>query len=185
MQAPLRLTTPRLLLRQPQSADAQALLDYRLRNREHLRPWEPARDESFFTLDAQRRLLQEQAARMDDGCALHLVLAPAASPAAVIGECNFSNIVRGPFQACHLGFSLDAAAQGQGLMHEALQRALAHVFDVLGLHRVMANHMPENLRSARLLEKLGFDKEGLARAYLHINGAWADHVLTALVAESR
>ena len=54
-------------------------------------------------------------------------------------------------------------------------------FDELGLHRIMANHQPENERSARLLERLGFEREGYARSYLHIAGAWRDHVLTALV----
>ena len=51
---------------------------------------------------------------------------------------------------------------------------------VLRLHRVQANHLPENQRSARLLQRLGFRVEGLAREYLYINGAWRDHVLTAL-----
>jgi len=54
------------------------------------------------------------------------------------------------------------------------------VFESLRLHRVQANHLPENLRSARLLQRLGFRVEGSAHAYLFINGAWRDHVLTAL-----
>ncbi|KAF1043271.1 MAG: putative ribosomal N-acetyltransferase YdaF [Herbaspirillum frisingense] len=175
------LTTPRLLLRGAGPDDAAALLAYRLRNRDHLQPWEPARPAAFHTLAATRQRLEEQAAQMQRGQALHLMLAPVSDPGTVIGECNFTNIVRGPFQACHLGFSIDAGAQGQGLMHEALTRALAYCFEALRLHRVMANHLPDNLRSARLLARLGFEQEGLARAYLHINGAWADHVLTSLI----
>ena len=65
-------------------------------------------------------------------------------------------------------------------MFEALQATLGHAFEVLRLHRVQANHLPENHRSARLLRRLGFRIEGLARDYLYVNGAWRDHVLTAL-----
>ena len=97
----------------------------------------------------------------------------------VMGTCHFSNIVYGPFQACHLGFSLSQSEQGKGIMYEALSAAIAHVFAKLGLHRVMANYMPSNKRSEALLTRLGFVKEGLAPSYLKIAGRWQDHLLTA------
>ncbi len=99
---------------------------------------------------------------------------------AMIGQINLTEIMRGAFQACYLGFSIDADRQGQGFVREAAQSIVAHAFDDLGLHRIMANYMPENARSAATLAALGFQKEGLARGYLHIAGAWRDHVLTAL-----
>ncbi len=68
-------------------------------------------------------------------------------------------------------------------MREALTPAISYIFDQVGLHRVMANFRPENVRSAQLLERLGFEREGLARSYLRINGVWADHVLTSLFNE--
>ncbi|NJN00832.1 MAG: 30S ribosomal protein S5 alanine N-acetyltransferase, partial [Aquincola sp.] len=49
------------------------------------------------------------------------------------------------------------------------------------LRRVQANVLPDNTRSLALLDRLGFAREGLAREYLFIDGAWRDHVLTALV----
>jgi ribosomal-protein-alanine N-acetyltransferase len=66
-------------------------------------------------------------------------------------------------------------------MHEALSAAIDHVFKALKLHRIMVNYMPANERSAALARKLGFVPEGIARDYLYIDGAWRDHVLTALV----
>jgi ribosomal-protein-alanine N-acetyltransferase len=108
------------------------------------------------------------------------VLVPRSDMSRIVGRVNFTQIVRGPFQSCMLGYAIDAECQGQGLMYEALQAALEHAFVVLRLHRVQANHLPENQRSARLLQRLGFRVEGLAREYLYINGAWRDHVLTAL-----
>ncbi len=98
----------------------------------------------------------------------------------VLGVVNFSNFVWGYFRACHLGFALDERWQGRGVMREALEASIAYVFDELGLHRVMANHLPTNERSARVLRAMGFVPEGYARDYLFIRGAWRDHVLTAL-----
>lgn len=66
-------------------------------------------------------------------------------------------------------------------MHEALEAGLAWAFGELDLHRVMANHLPRNQRSARLLQRLGFEREGYARDYLRIAGQWEDHVLTAKI----
>jgi ribosomal-protein-alanine N-acetyltransferase len=70
-------------------------------------------------------------------------------------------------------------------MAEALQSVLGFAFGSLELHRVMANHVPGNDRSARLLERLGFEREGYAKAYLHLDGRWQDHVLTALTNDRR
>jgi ribosomal-protein-alanine N-acetyltransferase len=98
----------------------------------------------------------------------------------ILGTCNYTNIVRGAFHACHLGYQIGREHEGQGLMAEALRAANQFMFDVLRLHRIMANFRPENDRSRRLLQRLGFVEEGLARAYLFIDGAWRDHVLTSL-----
>ena len=65
-------------------------------------------------------------------------------------------------------------------MAEALRATNAWAFGELRLHRIMANYRPENERSARVLERLGFVCEGIARNYLFIDGAWRDHVLTSL-----
>lgn len=111
---------------------------------------------------------------------MHLLLI-APGTGEIVGDCNFTNIVRGPFQACHLGFSLAKRFEGQGLMREALTSAITYIFDEVGLHRIMANFRPENIRSERLLKRLGFEREGMARSYLRINGVWADHVLTSLI----
>jgi ribosomal-protein-alanine N-acetyltransferase len=104
---------------------------------------------------------------------------PIAAP--VIGTCNYTNVVRGPFQACTLGYQVALAQQGQGLMAEALRATNAYMFGERRLHRIMANYRPENYRSARLLQRLGFRREGIAADYLYIDGAWRDHVMTSLV----
>ncbi|AZY48202.1 GNAT family N-acetyltransferase [Bordetella avium] len=159
-------------------ADAAARCDYQWRNRERLRPWEPLRDEAYYTISGVVARCLEQERQMALGNALYFVI-KRRDDGAMAGECGFTNIVRGPFQACYLGFSLDGREEGRGLMQAALQIAIAQVFQSLRLHRIMANYRPENTRSGALLSRLGFVKEGYARRYLKINGVWQDHVLTA------
>lgn len=177
-----RLETERLLLEVPRPNDAAALAAYCLENREHLAPWEPARDEAYFTAAHWTRELVGVESAVRRGQALAFVLRLRSEPERRIqGRCALTNIVRGPFQAAHLGFSLDRRAQGQGLMAEALVATIGHAFEAMGLHRIMAAYVPANERSARVLRRLGFETEGYARAYLLLPGAWRDHVLTALV----
>lgn len=180
----IRLVTDRLILRPPQLIDAPALQQFCIANRHHLQPWQPIRPAGYFGLNAvEQRIAHVEQERLA-GRALHFLVWRSSSddlPEEIVGECNFSNIVLGVFQACHLGYALAAQAEGKGLMSEALRAGIAYVFEELTLHRIMANYLPHNERSARVLASLGFEREGLARAYLKINGEWADHVLTSLI----
>jgi len=175
-----RLVTQRLLLTRPEAGDSAMLLAYREANRVHLAPWEPQRTEQFYTISAVEERLRQMAEQVEENLAVYWLLRHPQS-AEVVGECSFTNIVRGPFQACHLGFALDSRHTGQGLMHEALVAAIADIFNVHGLHRIMANYQPQNSGSEKLLRRLGFEREGLARKYLKIGGVWADHVLTSFI----
>lgn len=175
-----QLVTVRLLLTRPAAGDSAGLLAFRQENRAHLEPWEPQRTEQFYTLQAVEERLGQMARQVEENSAVYWLLR-FPHRAEVVGECSFTNIVRGPFQACHLGFSLDSRHTGQGLMHEALVAAIADLFEVHGLHRIMANYQPRNSSSEKLLRRLGFEREGLARKYLKIGGEWADHVLTSFI----
>jgi ribosomal-protein-alanine N-acetyltransferase len=156
----------------------------------HLDKWSPPAAPGFFAESFWRERLAIAVEEFHAGRAARFVLqlrgtdrgfgAPAELNAPILGTCNYTNIVRGPFQACHLGYQIARDREGRGLMAEALRATNAFVFDSMRLHRIMANHRPENERSARLLERLGFVREGLAKDYLFIDGAWRDHVLTSL-----
>ena len=147
----------------------------------HLDRWSPPATTAFFTEAFWKDRLAVAVEEYHAGRAARFVLQAAASPdSLILGTCNYTNIVRGPLLACHLGYQIARAAEGRGLMTEALQACNAFVFDSLRLHRIMANYRPENERSGRLLDRLGFVREGIARDYLFIDGAWRDHVLTAL-----
>ena len=177
----LTLHTARCNLALLQPENAHLLLAYRLRNAVHLSPWEPTRNPDDGSLEeACQRAATKSALSFSDGMAVHFIATDPVS-GTMLAACNFTNIVRGAFQACHMGYSIDQAWQGQGLMQEVVQAGIAYMFGSRGLHRIMANHMPSNVRSEKLLRALGFEREGYARAYLKIAGQWEDHVLTARV----
>jgi [ribosomal protein S5]-alanine N-acetyltransferase len=95
-----------------------------------------------------------------------------------------SNIVRGAWQNCTVGYYVDQTRNGRGYATEALGLATGFALTQAGLHRVQAGVMPRNAASIRVVEKNGFRFEGLARHYLQINGVWEDHNIYALTAEN-
>ena len=152
----------------------------------HLDRWSPPPATGFFTEAFWAERLSASVEEFHADRAVRFVMQPrdpmrpTPLDAPVLGTINYTNIVRGAFHACHLGYQVARAEQGRGLMYEGLRATNDFMFDALRLHRIMANFRPENDRSGRLLERLGFVREGLARNYLFIDGAWRDHVLTSL-----
>ncbi|KPX14323.1 MULTISPECIES: GNAT family N-acetyltransferase [Pseudomonas syringae group] len=167
-------------LRALTSDDFELISRYENVNRGHLQRWEPLRDEQYFTSESARKRVQQQCESMQAGGSIFFLLLEPDS-GELLGRCNYTNIVKGVFQACNLGFSLAESAQGRGIMKKSLQITNSYCFEQVGLNRVMANHLPSNARSERLLQSLGFEKEGYARAYLKIAGAWEDHILRSLI----
>lgn len=175
----IRLATERVVVRMGSADDAAAVVDYQVRNREHFAPWDPRRTSDFFT-EAwwSWRLSYDRELAAQDRSYRLLCFEP--GDERVIGHVSFANVVRGAFWSCQLGFGLDAGHVGRGLMHEALSASIPWALEALRMHRIEANHRPENTRSGALLKRLGFVPQGYARDYLLIDGAWRDHVLTAI-----
>lgn len=174
------IETERTTLEILSPVDAKLMLEYYLENDEHLIHWEPKRNKDFLTLENWEKLLQHNINLHQSGSALRFS-ALNKDRTKVLGTCNFSNIVYGVFQACHLGYSVAKPLEGQGLMYEVLNAGINYVFNEVGLHRIMANYIPRNSRSGALLSRLGFEKEGVAKKYLKIDGIWQDHVLTSKI----
>lgn len=180
-----RIDTPRLRLLAPDPdpalGQARAVAAYLARNAAHLAPWDPPHSPDDNEPDAVQGRLVTGAAAFGAGQAWRWWLVQADEPGRVIGSVSLSNLSRGAFQNCSLGYALDAACQGRGLMHEALQAVIAEAFSpAIHLHRLQAAVQPENRRSLAVLVRSGFTDEGLARDYLYIAGAWRDHRLLAL-----
>jgi ribosomal-protein-alanine N-acetyltransferase len=183
--ARLRLETARLELLAPDPALASAVLAFFERNREHFAPWDPPTPSGFYSLRAQTERIATGRQQFEAGDAYRYWVCLRGQPSRVIGQVHYSSIVRGAFQSTLLGYGIDRAWEGRGLMHEAVQAGIAEMFSPrVRLHRIQAAHLPENQRSAAVLARLGFEREGLARRYLYINGAWRDHVINALLDDS-
>jgi ribosomal-protein-alanine N-acetyltransferase len=153
------LTTAHLRLVHARPEHAAAHAAFMARNREHFLHWEPPRSTGVETTAYWVRQLAQAVEDFHSDGSVRLALFPLAEPARLVGRVNFTQIYRGPYQSCVLGY----------------------MFNVRRLHRIEANHRPENDRSARLLARLGFVAEGYARAYLFIDGQWRDHVRTAKI----
>ena len=155
---------------------AEALADYYRRNRTFLRPFEPEREEAFFTPAHQRKILEQEVRDRETRTSWRFYLTPEAEPGKVIGAIGLSHVVWGAFQSAFLGYKLDGAYVNRGYMTEAVRQVVEYAFGTLQLHRIEGNVMPGNKPSLRVLEKDGFQNEGLSRCYLRINGRWEDHI---------
>lgn len=172
------LKTQNLIITLLKPDDVHLLVNYQNDNKAYLAKWEPLRGDEYYTAQETKKRIESHLESFKLGHSISLV-AFNNSKTEIIAFCTFSNIVHGVFQACNLGYSISEKYQGKGLMFEMLKSAIHFVFEEYKLHRIMANYMPENHRSAKLLHKLGFEKEGLAKAYLKIAGEWQDHLLTS------
>ncbi|WP_261815325.1 ribosomal protein S5-alanine N-acetyltransferase [Vibrio gallicus] len=167
-------------VRSARKNDADILAAYFQRNRAFLKPWDPVRDESFYTESGWKFKIHHLVELEKLSQSLYFMILDETEQQ-VLGIISFSNICGYPFHACNLGYSLDEQWQGKGIMKQALTRALQYVFEQRNVHRIQAAFMPHNTKSQRVLYGLGFEQEGFAKDYLLIDGKWQDHVLTSLV----
>ncbi len=170
------IRTPNLYLRAPQASDHAAWALLRMESREFLTPWEPTWNEDDLTR-ASFRLRAKRAAREISTDEAYSLFIFETGTETLIGGLTLGLIRRGVAQACTLGYWMGRRHAGKGHMTEAVRGAVRFAFSDLALHRVEAACLPNNEPSRRLLERVGFQHEGLARAYLKINGNWADHLL--------
>lgn len=97
-----------------------------------------------------------------------------------VGQVTMGNIQHGVVSDCWVGYWVHSSVTGRGVATAALALALDHAFLRVGVHRVTATYLPENLASGKVLERCGFRTEGFLRRNIHINGEWRDHHLVAI-----
>lgn len=158
--------------------EPRELVSFYTRNRDLLQESMPLRSLDFYEEDYWESKIFDYRQSFMNGKSVCFILKSANQ---TIGIINFDQIIYGAFLSCYLGYALDEKYQGKGIMFKSLQFAMNYVTDELGLNRIMANYVPENYRSAKLLHKLGFEREGYARKYLKLNGVWKDHILTGFI----
>lgn len=151
-------------------------------NKDRLKPYEPLWAERSLDEDFFQKRLARQLREWEQGHARPFLIFKN-DHHNLIGGININHICRGAAQYASLGYWIDRGHEGQGFMREALDMTLHYCFTGMQLHRINAACLPENLRSHTLLKNAGFNEEGFAPRYLHINGKWRDHVLFGLCAE--
>jgi [ribosomal protein S5]-alanine N-acetyltransferase len=185
---PVTLTEPDLLdlpvgLRPVRVKDAAVWREARVRNASWLRAWEPTNPEtplyrsSLGPYVSMARTMRREARQ---GLTVPWVVTYGGRFA---GQLTVGSIVWGSARSAQVGYWIDEACAGRGVIPTALAMAMDHCFFVIGLHRVEATIRPENHASRRVVEKLGFREEGLRRRCLHIDGAWRDHLCYAMTVE--
>jgi ribosomal-protein-alanine N-acetyltransferase len=172
----------RVLLRAPVSSDKEAWVRLRRSNRSYLETSEPTpvRGVNPFAISGFERMLA--AAATERSVRLLVCLRKSNQ---IVGQISLTDISRGRFRSCYVGYWLGQQFAGDGLMTEALSLALHYAFTQLRLHRVEANIMPSNIASRGVAARCGFRYEGLGRRLLHLFGQWRDLERWAITAEDR
>ena len=178
------LRGPRVTLRAPRPADFTAWRDLRRLSRDFLRPFEPRWTEFDLTRRVYLTRLRRAKREAHEGTDYTFFVFTGREQALeLVGGITLSNVRRRAAQFVSLGYWMGQPFAGQGLMTEAVRLVVPHCFETLGLHRIHAAFLPDNVASRRVLEKNGFKQEGFAEHYPQIDGKWADHVLFGLTRE--
>lgn len=171
-----------LVLRAPVMTDYAQWSDLREKSRSFLTPWEPIWPADDLTRAGFRRRLRRYAEDiLEDRAYPFLIIRE--EDDVLLGGVTLANVRRGIVQSGTVGYWIGQPFAGHGYMTAALRVLLPTLFGELGLHRIEAACILTNVSSARVLEKCGFSREGLARRYLCINGVWQDHHLFGLLDE--
>jgi ribosomal-protein-alanine N-acetyltransferase len=153
--------------------DSFDMLQYYKRNKKHLQKFEPTREDNFYTIEAQRKILMESYKQFLNGLSANFGIY---NEKGLIGKIQISGIIYGVFRSGIVGYSMDASEQGKGYMKEALNMVLDYGFNELELHRIEASTLVDNLRSQNVLKGCNFIELGINKNYLLINGKWRDHI---------
>ncbi|MGC0362737.1 ribosomal-protein-alanine N-acetyltransferase [Rhodococcus sp. 27YEA15] len=180
---PLRVAAGVVTVRPVKLRDASTWSRLRIRDREHLEPWEPTGESPWevrhhitvwpsmcgsLRSEARKGRLLPMAIELDGK---------------YCGQITVGNIVRGALRSAWVGYWVGSHAVGGGVATAALALTLDHAFSTVGLHRVEATVRPENAASRAVLRNVGFREEGLLERYLDVDGRWRDHILVAMTVE--
>ena len=173
-----------VMLRIPVLADYPAWAELRAASREFLRPWEPAWADDELSRGSFRRHLRHYQTDLRDDTG-YAFFVHDENGNQLLGGLTLTNVRRGVTQSCSLGYWTGAPHACKGHMGRAVRAIIPFAFNTLNLHRIEAACLTTNAASIKVLEKSGFQREGLARRYLKINGIWQDHLLFGLLVDDQ
>jgi ribosomal-protein-alanine N-acetyltransferase len=179
---PVVLSSDEITLRPARLRDRNQWNNVRAENKEWLTPWEatlpqlplssPAFEDASFrpSFSHMVRLLNHEARA---GRSYSFLIWSGAN---LIGQITMGGVMYGALRAAHIGYWIDRNFANKGYTTQAVKLVSDLGFSELGLHRIEINVRPENAASCRVAEKAGFVIEGERKAFLHIDGAWRDHI---------
>lgn len=168
----IELKGKNVILKNLTTSNAQEVLEYYNKNKNHLAPFEPTKDSTFYTLEAQKKFLNKSYREFLNGTSVDLGIFKEGK---LIGKIKISRILNGSFKSGTLGYSIDEDEQGKGYMKESVRLLIDYAFDECELHRLEASVLLNNKKSRMVLTKCGFKLIGINEKYLLINGKWEDH----------
>ena len=161
--------------------DVPAMAAAYTRNRDHMARWDPIRDDGFFTEAGQRDYVRSKLAAVEAGQADAWLLHHGSD---VVGHLNINNIIRGVLLSASIGYMVDQDHLGRGLATRMVEHAVRRA-DAIGLHRLEAGTLVDNVASQAVLLRAGFAHYGTAEKFLFIAGRWQDHHLYQRILNDR
>ena len=174
----LLIQTDRLDLRRPQLSDHKNWSQLRFESKEFLTPWEPAWSHDHLLRRPFINRVNWAKRSIQKGTAIPLFIINR-NDGVLIGAITLDNIRRGPNQTATMGYWIGLPYVRKGFMSEAISALVHYAFATLDISRIESACLPENTPSRKVLEKCGFKYEGVAQAYIQIDGRWRTHVLYA------
>lgn len=180
----VRIDTERLYLRAPIQTDYRQWSELRLASKEFLTPWEPTWSPDHLSRKSFSNRVYWSQKNINGGTAIPLFMFRRDDDA-LVGAITLDNIRHGPAQTATMGYWIGHPFARQGYMTEGLRAMVHYAFNTMDMSRVESACLPENVASRGVLEKCGYKYEGVAQAYIQINGRWRTHVLYAALRADR
>lgn len=173
-------TSQNIFIRPIKIEDANDFLQLEVSNQEFFQKYGIDRNPDYYTLDVQKDIIKQRIEKAEQDSEYYFGIFTT-NCNELIGSIGLFQVQRGPMQCAIVGYSLSQNQNGKGYSTEAVRLVVDYAFNNLQLHRLEAGVMPHNIGSIRVLEKAGFEKEGLTRKNVKINGKWEDHLLFAMI----
>ena len=178
------IISERLILRLPVIADYENWVVLRKKSEDFLNQWEPEKDVNYYSKNFFKKRVKWAKKNFDLNIVLHFFIF-LRSNYQLVGGITLDNIRYGPFQSATLGYWLGEEFSKKGIMTESLNSVMIYASKNVGISRIEAATLPNNIASRRLLEKCNFKYEGVGQYYLQIRGKWQHHILYAITFDSR
>ena len=176
--------TNRLKLKVLGPEAAPLILDFYQRNRDIFEKYEPVISDDFYTLDHQKKVITFEHQNIMKLIMVRYWIFEKGNPNRIIGTVSYRNIVRPIYESCTIGYKMDRDFINKGYCSEAISATIPVIAGDLGIHRFEALILPDNKPSIHMIQKLGFQYEGLLRDKIIINGKRLDHCMYAYLANN-